>query len=79
MGSRTSPDHLFDLWLADSVGDHWTHYWKFADLYERIDFILVTDNLLKKWDRPKSYIYRSDHWNQASDHRPIVATFKVPQ
>lgn len=79
MGSRTSPDHLFDLWLADSVGDHWTHYWKFADLYERIDFILVTDNLLKKWDRPKSYIYRSDHWNEASDHRATVATFKVPQ
>jgi len=77
MGPRASPDHLFDLWLSDQVGDRWTHYWKFADSYERIDFIFVTGKLLSKWDRSKSYIYRSNDWNEASDHRPIVATFKV--
>ena len=76
MGSNKSPDHLFDLWLADNVGDHWTHYWKFADLYERIDFIFVTGKLLSKWDRSKSCIFRSEYWNEASDHRPLVATFR---
>jgi len=77
MGPRTGPDHLFDLWLADREGDHWTHYWKFADVYERIDFIFVTGNLLSKYDRGRSYVYRSEYWNEASDHRPLVATFRV--
>ncbi|MEI8340009.1 MAG: endonuclease/exonuclease/phosphatase family protein [Verrucomicrobiota bacterium] len=75
MGPRKGPDHLFDLWLQDNVGDRWTHYWKFADNYERIDFMFLTGRLLSKVDHSKSYVYRSEHWNEASDHRPVVATF----
>ena len=77
MGPRSAPDHLVDLWLADREGDHWTHYWKFADAYERIDFIFVTGNLLAKYDWARSYVYRSEYWNAASDHRPLVAAFRV--
>ena len=77
MGPRKGPDHLFDLWLQDNVGDRWTHYWKFADSYERIDFIFVTGRLLSKVDREKSYIFRSEHWNEASDHRPVIAAFRI--
>ena len=77
MGPRKGPDHLYDLWLTDNVGDRWTHYWKFADSYERIDYIFVTGRLLSRLDRDKSYVQRSDNWNEASDHRAIVATFHV--
>ena len=71
MGPRSARDHfLHDLWLKDSVGDRWTHYWKFADEYERIDYIFVNLRLIPKIDHPKSIVYRSPSWNDASDHPP---------
>ena len=75
MGVRNSAHALRDLWLKDSVGDTWTEYWKYADIYSRIDYILVTPPLMHDVDSAKSYIYRSPYWSQASDHRPLVATF----
>jgi endonuclease/exonuclease/phosphatase family metal-dependent hydrolase len=77
MGPRQSPDRLYDLWLKDRVGDRWTHYWKFADLYERIDYILVNARLIAKIDHSKSGVYRAENWNDASDHRPVVAAIRV--
>ena len=77
MGSRNSPAALRDLWLKDDVGDHWTEYWDAADVYSRIDYILVSRNLLPAVDYPKSYINRSPYWNQASDHRAVVAAFQL--
>ncbi len=77
MGARTSDRALRDLWLRDSDGDHWTEYWDAADVYTRIDYILVTRDLLPAVDLPKSYVYRSPYWNQASDHRAVVATFRL--
>jgi len=77
MGPGKAPDHLFDLWLSDSVGDHWTEYWKFADQYERIDYIFVNASLLYRIDHSKCGVYRSPLWNEASDHRPVVATIRT--
>ena len=76
-GPRESPLHLIDLWLADRQGDHWTYYRRFSDTYARIDYILVNDRLSHSVERRKSYIYRSTDWNQASDHRPIVAVIRT--
>jgi endonuclease/exonuclease/phosphatase family metal-dependent hydrolase len=77
MGPRDSALGLRDLWLKDSVGDHWTEYWNTADVYSRIDYILVTRNLLGTVNYPKSYLYRSPYWNEASDHRAVVADFQL--
>jgi endonuclease/exonuclease/phosphatase family metal-dependent hydrolase len=77
MGPRNSDRALRDLWLKDSVGDRWTEYWEAADVYTRIDYILVTRNLLPDVEYPKSYVYRSPYWNDASDHRAVVATFRL--
>ncbi len=66
-----------DLWLKDTDGDRWTEYWSAADVYSRIDYILVTRGLLPAVDYPKSYVYRSPYWNDASDHRAVVATFHL--
>jgi len=77
LGARNSEHALRDLWLKDSDGDHWTEYWNTADVYSRIDYILVTRDLLPAVDFPKSYVYRSAYWNEASDHRPVVAAFKL--
>jgi len=77
MGPRDSGRPLRDLWLKDSDGDRWTEYWDMADVYSRIDYILVTRNLLPAVDYSKSYVYRSGYWNKASDHRPVVARFRL--
>jgi endonuclease/exonuclease/phosphatase family metal-dependent hydrolase len=79
LGDRQSPTHLTDLWLSDYAGDHWTYYQKFTDTYARIDYILTNRLLLPAIDRKHCYVFRSADWNQASDHRPIVATIRVPE
>jgi endonuclease/exonuclease/phosphatase family metal-dependent hydrolase len=79
MGDRENPTHLTDLWLSDYTGDHWTHYQKFTDTYARIDYILTNRVLLPSIDRKHCYVFRSSDWNQASDHRPIVATIRISE
>ena len=78
LGPRGAPDALVDLTLADSLGDRWTHYWKVDDVYARIDYLLVSRAFSPRVVRDRSYVYRSPVWNIASDHRPVVATFHVP-
>lgn len=70
-GTRGSPGYLTDLWAKDRWGDRWTHYWRAADLYSRIDYLLVGPGLLPEVLREKSEVYRSVDWEQASDHRPV--------
>ncbi len=79
LGDRQSPNHLTDLWLSDYTGDHWTYYQKFTDTYARIDYILISRSLLPSIDRRHCYVFRSADWNQASDHRPVVATIRIPE
>ena len=74
MGPKKSPHHMSDLWAKDDLGDKWTHYWRTADLYSRIDYIFVSPALFREVVFNKSRIYRSDIWNDASDHRPVFAT-----
>ncbi len=77
MGARNADNGLRDLWLKDADGDRWTEYWNTADVYSRIDFILVTRDLMPAVDLPRSYVYRSPYWNEASDHRAVVAVFDL--
>jgi endonuclease/exonuclease/phosphatase family metal-dependent hydrolase len=77
LGPRNSPGALRDLWLRDTDGDHWTEYWSYEDVYSRIDYIMVSHNLLPAVDYPKSSINRSPEWNKASDHRAVVATLRL--
>lgn len=74
-GVRGTPSYMADLWAKDSIGDRWTHYWKTADLYSRIDYIFVSRSMAHEVARTKATVYRSDFWNEASDHRPVYATF----
>ena len=74
IGPKGSPQALTDLWCRDPLGDRWTHYWRTADLYSRIDYLFVSQSLYPEVLREKSAIYRGDNWNEASDHRPIYTT-----
>jgi len=78
-GRRGAPDALADLAPEDSLGDRWTHYWKVDDVYARIDYIFVNRDFSPRTVRAKCYVYRSPTWNEASDHRPVVAAFHIPE
>ena len=76
-GKANSPNYLKPLSLKDSKGMSWTHYWEWADLYSRIDFIFVSLGLQPEIDGDNCRIPWRDSWNQGSDHRPLLATFRA--
>lgn len=77
-GAKGSPGYMADLWAKDSLGDRWTHYWRFADQYARIDYLFVSPGLWPEVRRETSTVNRSPSWNVASDHRAVYVTI-VPK
>jgi len=75
-GVKGTPTFLADLWAKDALGDRWTHYWKTADEYSRIDYVFVSPALFREVVLKKSRIYRSEvnDWAAASDHRAIYTS-----
>ncbi len=74
MGPRKSVGAMSDLLAKDDLGDRWTHFWKVADEYSRIDFLFVSPGLAREVVPSKTRVYRSAYWNEASDHRAVFAT-----
>jgi endonuclease/exonuclease/phosphatase family metal-dependent hydrolase len=77
IGWKGAPNYMMDLWLRDSRGEHWTYYWKDADEYSRIDYLLVSPALVGEVIVEKCGINDSPLWNQASDHRAIYAVISA--
>jgi len=75
-GVKGTPTYLADLWAKDAFGDRWTHYWKTADEYSRIDCLFVSPALFREVVLNKSRIYRSEanDWAAASDHRAVYTS-----
>jgi predicted extracellular nuclease len=73
IGWKGAPNYMMDLWLRDSRGEYWTYYWKTADEYSRVDYLLVSPALIKEVIVEKCGINDSPVWNAASDHRAIYA------
>ena len=74
-GARGTSTALTALDLQDSHGERWTHNWKEADLYSRIDYILVANGMTGYVDRRDSYVFDAPEYYDGSDHRPLVAKF----
>ncbi len=77
MGRKNSPDYLKPVDLRDVNGDKWTHYWKTADIYSRIDYILTSPAATHDVIAEKSHIPRPTNWYEASDHRPLVVILRA--
>ena len=79
VGAPSSPYHMRDLFLTDRYGYHWTHFWSAADIYSRIDYLLVSRELWPDICMDRSGINSFRRWYKASDHRAIFATVIVPE
>ncbi len=55
----------------------WTHYYAQDDTYSRIDFLLLSQGMAREWDANETYVLATPAWGEASDHRPVVATFEA--
>lgn len=77
IGKKGTPNYMMDLWLRDTRNERWTHYWKTADEYSRIDYIMVSPAMVKEILFDKSGINDSPFWNDASDHRAIYTTISA--
>ena len=75
-GSYNSPDYLTALPAKDSRGHAWTHHWAPHDIYSRIDFVTVSRALRQELDFKASHLVDDAEWDQASDHRPVLAIFR---
>ena len=59
---------------TDGAGDGWTHHYRKADVYSRVDYILVSPAL-----RPavvKIWVHDSPAVRAASDHRPVLVLLR---
>lgn len=65
---------LFDLRPVDDAGDAWTQRAD-ADTHLRTDYLLINGGLLNEVVLAKTGILRSARLLNATDHRPLVATF----
>jgi len=70
-GMRGSRALMTELPCADPLGDRWTHYWRAADQYSRLDYLFASPGLLPEVNPGFTRIYRSGDWNVASDHRAV--------
>jgi len=55
----------------------WTAYWEEMDRYERIDYLLFSQALRAYWVAAESSVLAMPDWRTASDHRPVVAAFRI--
>jgi len=74
LGSPSAPNAVTALELHDDRNETWNEYWKEADEYSRIDYIIVNDVLKKRIEEGHSAIARPAFWNEASDHCPVFTT-----
>jgi len=76
MGKPEWPDSLKALPLTDDRGEFWTEFWAYADVYSRIDYLMVSKKLESDVEPSQCGICRPTFWNEASDHCPVYMTLK---
>lgn len=78
IGSRALDSHLLEIPVRDRHGLLWTHFWDAADVYSRLDYLLVSRALRPRVDNARSRVFDAADFDVASDHRPLVLVLKPP-
>lgn len=74
-GSPSSQNlRIIDFRASD--GSRWTHYWEHADVYSRFDYAFASPSMSSSLVREKCSILDIKKDDPASDHRPLVLTFR---
>ena len=73
LGNVKKPGPLQALDLRDDRKESWTQYWKEADEYSRIDYMMVNTRLAPFIIHEHSGIARPASWSEASDHCPLFS------
>ena len=76
IGDRKSDSEMQDVYLKDTGGEVWTHFWDAADTYSRLDYLFASRLLRPHLDYKGTFIYSARDFDKASDHRPIVTTIR---
>jgi endonuclease/exonuclease/phosphatase family metal-dependent hydrolase len=77
LGAPGAPTSLRDLYLKDRFGLTWTHFWSYADVYSRIDYLMASNGLWPELRLKRSGIGSGREWSEASDHRPVFTTISA--
>ncbi len=83
LGHRAS-DPLFDTCPREIAslspspkanGTAWTYHFSREKSFWRFDYILLSSGMKREWLKDGTHIFTRNNWHEASDHRPILATF----
>lgn len=74
VGSAGSQHVLHPVDAKDEHGLNWTHHWEAADLFSRIDFLLVTATAAGMIQEGSARVVDHNLGRLASDHRPLAIT-----
>ncbi len=77
LGNFRDPGYLTPVQIEDQRGEKWTYFYSSQDSYDRIDFITISNTLKRHIDKISTRIIDSPNWNQASDHRAIMVSFRL--
>jgi endonuclease/exonuclease/phosphatase family metal-dependent hydrolase len=77
LGTPGRATSLRDLYLRDRSGLTWTHFWSYADIYSRIDYLMASPGLWPEIKLKRSGIGSGRDWRVASDHRPLFTTISA--
>lgn len=75
-GTQHSPQYLKPLNIDAEDGSRWTHYWKYQEVYSRLDYVFASQAMLDSIIMEESKIIRPKKGRFASDHHPILLKFQ---
>ena len=56
----------------------WTYFYAREDTYSRFEYVLASRSLADRLAAAETCVLALPWWREASDHRPVLATFRLP-
>ena len=74
--TRAAPDAPLQRTGANIT---WTYFYNREDAYSRFDYVLANRALAARVVPEQTCVFALPWWRAASDHRPVLVTFSLPQ